>query len=89
MLLIACGCVPVLAAVLVLLWLRLARVRRAGAVRRAQRESSPLGSPGMSRRAALAEQIARTGSRPHRPRRSDAALRRRHLAAVIPADPRR
>jgi hypothetical protein len=36
----------------------------------------------------LTEEIARRGNR-RPPRRSDPALRRRHLAAVLPADARR
>jgi hypothetical protein len=42
-----------------------------------------------SRWEALTEEMTRRGNRRGRRRRSDAALRRRHLAAVLPADARR
>jgi hypothetical protein len=50
-------------------------------------DTTSLGAGGASPWAGLTEEMAR---RDHRPRpRSDEAMRRRHLAAVLPADARR
>ncbi len=84
MVLIVSGAVVPIVALLSCLRLSVGSARRASP----RRDAGDVRPGSVSRWEGLAQEMVRRGDR-GRPRRSDAETRRRHLAAVLPADARR